>query len=170
MAGLMDDFADLGAGWFLFEDDDYGRRSVVCDALAANPNHHFGPAAWGGKPGPVAGQAILEAQAVNQGQWEQVSEDDWHWVSGDGAEHEQPLPSWPRRIVVLDSPSAPTLSTMEGRIVTDEAELVALLRNITPREGANLKLHGTSADGRMTHMQFMHPHIFGEPDTPMSSH
>src|SRR3546814_8100393 len=56
---MKDQFIDLGAGWFLFEDET-NRRSVVCDALDHDPDRFFGPAAWQEASGPLSGKRSEE--------------------------------------------------------------------------------------------------------------
>lgn len=166
----MEHFVDLGAGWFLFEDGT-DRLVAICDGLSSNPDHCFGPAAWGRKPGPVSGLTIAEAQPLTRGSWQQTGENEWQWFSEDDKEFKHGLDKepdfWPCQIVVKDSPLRPVLEKIAGQIVASQGELVAVLREVT----AKLRpcaLPGTSADARMTAAKFRHPHIFGDVDKVLS--
>lgn len=155
-------FIDLGAGWFLYDnEDDWERLSIVCDTTALQPTQHFGPTAWGGGDGPVSGLIILEAEPLIQGHWDQVGPEEWKWFSNDGQEFDAPPDSWPRRIVVKDSVSGSLLSSLEGRLVSSEAELAELVRNITSGQQQRV-LPIASASGRLEAAKLMYPHIFGE--------
>lgn len=155
----MDYFIDLGAGWFLYEDQS-SRLSVVCDATAPQPNNYFGPAAWGHRDGPVSGLTLLQAQPVAQGHWDQTGPEEWKWFSEDGQEFDEPPASWPRRIALMDLSESSLLSCLSGRVVTSEAELAELLRAITCQQQRVLPT--TSAVNRLAVAKFMHPHIFGD--------
>lgn len=158
----MKHFIDLGAGWFLYDnDDDWERLSIVCDTTAPHPTHHFGPTAWGGGDGPVSGLIILEAEPVIQGHWDQFSLDEWKWYSHDGQVFDTPPARWPRRIVVKDSASGALLKSLEGRVVSSEAELAELMRDITAGQQQRV-LPIASASGRLEAAKLMYPHIFGE--------
>lgn len=160
----MDAFTNLGAGWFLYEDDS-SRRTVICDALSSEPDHHFGPAAWGKKDGPVSGLEIAEAQAVLRGRWRQVGPDEWNWFSDEGREYEQEPPSWPRVIVVKEGRYGQALHEIDGRVVSKPAGLVELLRAVASNQPARM-LPSTSAEARLATAKFVHPHIFGDLDVP----
>lgn len=154
----MDYFIDLGAGLFLYENAE-SRLSAVCDATASEPNHHFGPAAWGRLDGPVSGLTILEAHAVAQGEWEQTGHEEWKWISVDGQEYDEPPASWPRRIVLKGSSTRHVLDSLTGRVVSSEDELVELLRGITCGHQPCV-LPTLSAAGRLAEARSLHPHIF----------
>jgi hypothetical protein len=147
----MDYFIDLGAGWFLYNDDE-SRLSVVCDAMAPQPNIHFGPSAWKRSDGPFSGLIILEAQSVAKGEWGQTGPgpDDWKWISEDGQEFEyDDVPgSWPRRIVLKESVKDALLNSLAGRVVSSETELAELLQGIT-RGQQPCMLPTSSAAGRL---------------------
>lgn len=167
----MDYFIELGAGWFLFEDSTE-RLIAICDGLSTKSDYNFGPAAWGGKPGPVSGLTIAEAQPLARGQWEQTGEEEWLWFAEEDRERKQGLDEepefWPCQIVLKDSPLKSVLESIAGRTVASQDELVALFREIT----ANFRpcmLPATSADARMAAAKFRHPHIFGEVDEGLSN-
>jgi hypothetical protein len=156
----VDYFIDLGAGWFLYEDES-SRLSVVCDANAPQPNLHFGPASWKRQNGPVSGLTLLEAQPVAQGHWGQTGPEEWKWFSEDGQGFDQPPASWPRRIVLMDHCESPLLNDLSGRVVTNEAELAELLRGISSQQEQRV-LPTTSAASRLAGAKRMYPHIFGD--------
>jgi len=160
----MDYFIDLGAGWFLYEDQ-CSRLSVVCDATAAQPDVHFGPAAWGRKDGPVSGLVILEAQPVARGDWGQTGDEEWKWFSEDGQEFDQAPASWPRQIVLKGDTTSALLNELSGRVVASEAELAEVLRAVTCGQQSILPL--ISGASRLAVAKLMHPHIFGRlPEDP----
>jgi hypothetical protein len=156
----MDYFIDLGAGFFLYEDEE-SRLSAVCDATASEPNHHFGPAAWGRLDGPVSGLTILEAQAVAQGGWDQTGPEEWKWFSVNLEEFDEAPASWPRRIVLMDSSKVSLLDSLAGRVVSSEAELVELVRGITCGQPPCV-LTTLSAAKRLAVAKSLYPHAFRE--------
>lgn len=160
-----DYFIDLGAGFFLFEEFDF-RKSCICDSLAEDPDHLFGPAAWAGKQGPLSGKTILEACAVLNGSWVQVGEDEAQWFADSDINFEKPYneepASWPRRIVVVVGLESSPLAVLKDHIFATEAELVEAMIALTAKLPDRVILSGDGAI-RMANCQFAHPHIFGEP-------
>jgi hypothetical protein len=160
----MNDFIDVGAGWFLY-DDPSNRLTAVCDAMSNEPTHNFGPAAWGGRDGPLSGKVILEAHAVVRGQWDQVGPDEWKWFSEDGQEFNEPPSDWPRVIKVRDGKFGVSLNSLAERIVASNAEFAELLRIVTTKmPQRNLLCVATGT--RFEAAKLRHPHIFGEPAAP----
>ena len=123
-------FIDLGAGWFLYEDE-MDRCSIVCDALATEPDHFFGPAAWQGQAGPLSGKTILEVHSVVCGDWQQSGPQEWTWCSEDGREYEEPPASWPRHVKVRDDSVSSVLRGVISLTFASPEELDTWLRTLT---------------------------------------
>jgi hypothetical protein len=159
----MDDFSDVGGGLFVF-DDPSDRMSVVCDAFSKEPTHHFGPAAWNGRDSPYAGEVVLEAVAVNRGNWGEVGPDEWKWFPGDGEESEYPTSDWPRVIQVKGGVHSALISSLSGQIVNTPEELVALLRTASTDLPAR-DLPSVAAQTRVQLAKFVMPQLFCETST-----
>lgn len=154
-------FVDLSAGMFLYEQtvDD---ETWVCDSQSASSDVQFGLASWDGWHGPVSGRCILKALPTRVGGWGQVSDEVWAWCMPDGQELDEPPPSWPRIVNVLDSPHAAAFAGLAGTVFGSEALLTDALREIT-QTLPKLPLRLAGADARLVAAQWAHPHIFGEP-------
>jgi hypothetical protein len=126
---MTNEFTDLGAGWFIFEDG-AKRKSILCDSHAPKPDHYFGPAAWRGATGPKAGKAILELHAVARGAWDQVGPEEWAWFGENGHQYSKPPASWPRALVLIDASLAPVFTGYAGRIFQTQADLIGFLRAV----------------------------------------
>lgn len=160
----MERFTDLGAGWFLYNEESF-RLTVVCDSTSSWPDRHFGPAAWEGRDGPVSGQALLEARPVAGGGWQQSGPDEWKWFSDAGEEFDEAPAGWPRRITVCDGPGMELVAAFAEREVATEDELIALLRSVTSGQQHRI-LPCVSASSRLATAQFVYPDFFGELDCP----
>lgn len=60
---MSDVFTDVGNGWFLVEDS-FGQQ-YVADCHARRKDHMYGPAAWNGGMGPLAGGALVKLTFVD---------------------------------------------------------------------------------------------------------
>lgn len=154
-------FIDLGAGYFAYEGHGGHEGTVVLDSLAREPDHFFGPAAWGGEHGPHAGKRVCEAVPTRVGHYDQVSEHEWKWCMPDGTELDVEPPSWPRRVSVDDSAEAKPFLRLDGIEFQDEAALHLALKDAL--SGMERKeLLSSSPYGRLEGVKFAHPHIFVE--------
>ncbi|MEX3983763.1 hypothetical protein AB4Y45_32795 [Paraburkholderia sp. EG287A] len=143
---MADNFVDLGAGWFLFEDEE-SRCSVVCDSQPGGHDFIFGPAAWNGEPGPLSGKAILDARPVVRGGWQQTGPDDWKWYSEDGLEYDEAPASWPRTIEARSESDSPLVRDVAGRKFNSAEELCEFLRGLAQsRNQCTTLVLSTAAD------------------------
>lgn len=163
----MDEFIDLGAGFFLFEED-YERKSVICDGMSSNPDHNFGPAAWSGKGGPISGKTVIEATALLRGGWEQTGDDTWAWFSDSGQEFADEPASWPRVVVVTDDSVRFTFESIAGMTVACVEDLVSLVCGLTSLMPQR-RLPEAGPSARLSAVKFRHPHIFGDESSSEAS-
>lgn len=149
-------YLDLGAGWFL-ENEEEPPSAQVFDSTAAKPDKYYGAAAWERGEGPSSGLRLLDA--MPEGEAEQVGEDEWRWVTPSGEVLDYP-PSWPRKIALAESPLKPFLRHLDGKLVADEAEFIELLRSVTAGlPERKLALH--SAQARLEIAKLRFPEAFG---------
>lgn len=121
-------FIDLGAGYFAYEGHGGHVRTVVLDSLAREPDHFFGPAAWGGEHGPHAGKRVCEAVPTRVGHYDQVSEHEWKWCMPDGTELDVEPPSWPRRVSGKKMSLAPNMcGELKGFFIIDATRALGSL-------------------------------------------
>lgn len=149
---------DVGAGWFLSAEDS-PPVSILFNAFAENPAQHFGPAAWRRADGPFCGQPILEARPTAEGDWQQTGEQEWKWVNPDGQEFDEAPPCWPRCIVVMDESLDSGLSELSGQVVSSEAELVDLVREVASKLPWR-EIPLLSSKNRLAEMRVLLPQAF----------
>jgi len=159
----MDDYIELGAGWFLYSQESPQLTSIL-DAGSAHPDRYFGFAAWKGRKGPVAGATLLEAQPTAKGNWEQTGPKEWKWIMPNGEKLDHAPTSWPRRIGLKNGASESLLIGLAGRIVANEAELIHLLRSVT-KQLPQREVASYSAETRRETMRFLVPQSFDDPDS-----
>ncbi|WP_321967127.1 hypothetical protein [Burkholderia cepacia] len=90
-------FVDLGHGLYLAEDG--AGEQYVADSTSADPDHLYGPAAWGGRAGPQSGRTLIRLKYVGRDDY--LSALDEH-VYADGP-NPGDCPLWPASIEITEA-------------------------------------------------------------------
>lgn len=90
-------FVDLGHGLYLAEDG--AGEQYVADSTSTDPDHLYGPAAWGGQVGPKSGRTLIRLKYVGRDDYLSAL-DEYVYANGPNPGS---CPLWPAAVEITEA-------------------------------------------------------------------
>ncbi|WP_432263301.1 hypothetical protein [Cupriavidus sp. TMH.W2] len=124
----------LGAGWYFNPTVSMQGVCYVADSLAPRQEiepgcRYYGPAAWGGKNGPLYGRELVKIRPLHWNAWYAKLEDEFYG----GAPQTEVLRVWPATLAVTDAGREKGLGVLDGITVGSEEEMIARMNFFAQR-------------------------------------
>lgn len=125
----------LSSGWYLNATVSIQGAFYVADSLAPqsefDPGSRFyGPAAWGGKTGPVYGRELIRIRPLHWDSWFALAEANLYEETTHKLE---PLRIWPARLHVMSAGRDKGLEALDGVVLKSEADLIVRVNECAER-------------------------------------